>query len=133
MLEYHKIRRRFEWHTSIVARPVVPIRMPQALVDTILGALDGAPSTTPHGDTRRSRRNVCLRATLLQVVYSVRSERLLMEPLNYTLRRWRIVVRSWRCQTQRAPAGEIDNPRLASSPATHSCPQAGCSNKSYCT
>src|SRR6188472_3234284 len=36
-----------------------------------------------------------------------------------------MVVRSWRCQTQRTPAGEIDRPRLASSLATRSWPQAG--------
>src|SRR6476646_5278842 len=36
-----------------------------------------------------------------------------------------MVVRSWRCQTQRTPAGEIDRPCLASSLATRSWPQAG--------
>ena len=37
------------------------------------------------------------------------------------------MVRSWRCQTQRTPAGEIDSPRLASSLETRTWPQAGCS------
>lgn len=63
-----------------------PIRKLRALVDSILGELDvvlasryaegGRPSIPPER---------LLRAALLQVVYSVRSERLLMEQLNYNL------------------------------------------------
>src|SRR5215471_7892591 len=43
------------------------------------------------------------------------------------LRRCFIEVRSWRCQTQRTPAGEIDNPRRFSASDTRTWPQAGCS------
>jgi transposase len=63
-----------------------PIRKLRVLVDAILGELDellaeryaegGRPSIPPER---------ILRASLLQVVYSVRSERLLMEQLNYNL------------------------------------------------
>ncbi|AHX13352.1 transposase [Dyella jiangningensis] len=63
-----------------------PIRKLRILVDTILGELDdvlaaryaqgGRPSIPPER---------ILRASLLQVVYSVRSERLLMEQLDYNL------------------------------------------------
>jgi transposase len=63
-----------------------PIRKLRVLVDGILGELDdiltaryaegGRPSIPPER---------LLRAALLQVVYSVRSERLLMEQLNYNL------------------------------------------------
>src|SRR6185437_7206813 len=63
-----------------------PIRKLRILVDAILGELDdlltaryaagGRPSIPPER---------ILRASLLQVVYSVRSERLLMEQLNYNL------------------------------------------------
>ena len=63
-----------------------PIRKLRILVDAILGELDellaaryaqgGRPSVPPER---------ILRASLLQVVYSVRSERLLMEQLNYNL------------------------------------------------
>ena len=63
-----------------------PIRKLRVLVDSILGELDsvlaaryaegGRPSIPPER---------LLRAALLQVVYSVRSERLLMEQLNYNL------------------------------------------------
>ncbi len=63
-----------------------PIRKLRVLVDAILGELDavlaaryaegGRPSIPPER---------LLRASLLQVVYSVRSERLLMEQLNYNL------------------------------------------------
>ena len=67
-----------------------PIRKLRVLVDTILGELDGVlaeryarigrPSIPPER---------LLRAALLQVVYSVRSERLLMEQPNYYLAfRW---------------------------------------------
>jgi transposase len=63
-----------------------PIRKLRALVDTILGEMDGVfearyarlgrPSVPPER---------LLRASLLQVVYSVRSERLLMEQIDYNL------------------------------------------------
>jgi len=63
-----------------------PIRKLRALVDTILKDMDelfasryareGRPSIAPER---------LLRASLLQVVYSVRSERLLMEQLDYNL------------------------------------------------
>src|SRR5437660_12572672 len=43
------------------------------------------------------------------------------------LRRCFIEVRSWRCHTQRTPAGEIDNPRRFSASETRTWPQAGCS------
>ncbi len=42
-------------------------------------------SAMPTADVLRSLRNVCCAASLLQVVYSVRSERLLMEQLDYNL------------------------------------------------
>jgi hypothetical protein len=44
-----------------------------------------------------------------------------------TARRCFIEVRSWRCQTQRTPAGEIDRPRCLSASDTRTWPQAGCS------
>ena len=66
--------------------PDHPIRKLRILVDAILGEFDellaaryaagGRPSIPPER---------ILRASLLQVVYSVRSERLLMEQLNYNL------------------------------------------------
>ena len=66
--------------------PDHPIRKLRVLVDAILGELDkllaaryasgGRPSIPPER---------ILRASLLQAVYSVRSERLLMEQLNYHL------------------------------------------------
>src|ERR1700739_2531359 len=43
------------------------------------------------------------------------------------LRRCFIEVRSWRCHTQRTPAGEIDKPRRFSASDTRTWPQAGCS------
>src|SRR5512138_2148354 len=43
------------------------------------------------------------------------------------LRRCFIEVRSWRCHTQRTPAGEIDNPRRFSASKTRTWSQAGCS------
>src|SRR6516162_2541523 len=49
------------------------------------------------------------------------------------LRRCFIEVRSWRCHTQRTPAGEIDNPRRFSASATRTWPQAGCSIASSTT
>src|SRR6516162_4153514 len=39
------------------------------------------------------------------------------------LRRCFIEVRSWRCHTQRTPAGEIDNPRRFSASATRTWPR----------
>ena len=42
-------------------------------------------------------------------------------------RRSFIEVRSWRCHTQRTPAGEIDRPRRFSASETRTWPQAGCS------
>jgi transposase/mannose-6-phosphate isomerase-like protein (cupin superfamily) len=63
-----------------------PIRKLRVLVDSILGELDGvlaaryAESGRPSIPPER-----LLRAALLQVVYSVRSERLLMEQLDYNL------------------------------------------------
>src|SRR5260221_9494030 len=42
-------------------------------------------------------------------------------------RRCFIAVRSWRCQTQRTPAGEIDRPRRLSASETRTWPHAGCS------
>lgn len=66
--------------------PDHPIRKLRVFVDTILKELDpvlasryartGRPSVPPER---------LLRASLLQVIYSVRSERLLMEQLNYNL------------------------------------------------
>src|SRR5215467_13833746 len=38
-----------------------------------------------------------------------------------------IDVRSWRCHTQRTPAGEIDRPRCFTASDTRTWPQAGCS------
>src|SRR5215813_11098410 len=43
------------------------------------------------------------------------------------LRRCLIEVRSWRCHTQRTPAGEIDRPCRFSISETQTWPQAGCS------
>ena len=37
-----------------------------------------------------------------------------------------IEVRSWRCHTQRTPAGEIDKPRRLSASEMRTWPQAGC-------
>jgi hypothetical protein len=42
------------------------------------------------------------------------------------LRRRFIEVGSWRCRTQRTPAGEIDRPRRFSASDTCTWPQAGC-------
>jgi transposase len=63
-----------------------PLRAIRTLVDEVLGALDGRfaglystmgrPSTPPE---------MLLRATLLQAFFSVRSERLLMEQIDYNL------------------------------------------------
>src|SRR5215472_13355276 len=43
------------------------------------------------------------------------------------LRRCLIEVRSWRCHTQRTPAGEIDRPCRFRASDTRTWPQAGCS------
>ncbi len=63
-----------------------PIRKLRVLVDTILKDLDEvlAARYAAGGRTSISPERL-LRASLLQVVYSVRSERLLMEQLNYNL------------------------------------------------
>ena len=42
-------------------------------------------------------------------------------------RRFFIVSRSWRCHTQRTPAGDTVSPRFLSSLAIRTCPKAGCS------
>ncbi|MBD8871205.1 IS5 family transposase, partial [Rhodanobacter sp. DHB23] len=63
-----------------------PIRKLRVLVDTILKDLDEVLSTRYAAGGRTSiPPERLLRASLLQVVYSVRSERLLMEQLNYNL------------------------------------------------
>lgn len=63
-----------------------PIRKLRVLVDTILHELDGEFAARYARDGRPSiPPERLLRASLLQVVYSVRSERLLMEQLNYNL------------------------------------------------
>ncbi len=63
-----------------------PIRKLRVLVDTILGELDGVLAERYAAVGRPSiPPERLLRASLLQVVYSVRSERLLMEQLNYNL------------------------------------------------
>jgi transposase len=43
------------------------------------------PSSTPTRAGRRNYLSELLRAPLLQILYTVRSERLLMEQLNYNL------------------------------------------------
>ena len=48
-------------------------------------------------------------------------------------RRSFIEVRSWRCHTQRTPAGEIDRPRRLSASEMRTWPQAGCSIASATT
>ena len=63
-----------------------PIRKLRVLVDTILKELDGVLAARYAAGGRESiPPERLLRASLLQVVYSVRSERLLMEQLNYNL------------------------------------------------
>ncbi len=63
-----------------------PIRKLRLLVDVILGELDGVFAERYARDGRPSiPPERLLRASLLQVVYSVRSERLLMEQLQYNL------------------------------------------------
>lgn len=63
-----------------------PIRKLRVLVDTILGELDGLLGERyAEGGRPSIPPERILRASLLQVVYSVRSERLLMEQLNYNL------------------------------------------------
>ncbi len=66
--------------------PDHPIRKLRVLVDAILGELDGLLAARYASGGRPSiPPERILRASLLQVVYSVRSERLLMEQLNYNL------------------------------------------------
>lgn len=63
-----------------------PIRKLRVLVDTILRELDGVLASRYAVDGRPSiPPERLLRAALLQVIYSVRSERLLMEQLDYNL------------------------------------------------
>ena len=63
-----------------------PIRNLRKLVDAILIQLDGELASRYAADGRPSiPPERLLRASLLQVVFSVRSERLLMEQLNYNL------------------------------------------------
>ena len=63
-----------------------PIRKLRVLVDSILGELDGVfAARYAEGGRPSIPPERLLRAALLQVVYSVRSERLLMEQLNYNL------------------------------------------------
>lgn len=63
-----------------------PIRKLRVMVDGILGELDGVLAARyAEGGRPSIPPERLLRAALLQVVYSVRSERLLMEQLNYNL------------------------------------------------
>lgn len=63
-----------------------PIRKLRVLVDTILHEMDGLFAGRYAAGGRESiPPERLLRASLLQVVYSVRSERLLMEQMNYNL------------------------------------------------
>lgn len=63
-----------------------PIRMLRTLVDTILSQMDDLLAVRYAKDGRPSiPPERLLRASLLQVVYSVRSERLLMEQIEYNL------------------------------------------------
>jgi len=63
-----------------------PIRKLRVLVDSILGELDGVLAARyAEGGRPSIPPERLLRAALLQVVYSVRSERLLIEQLNYNL------------------------------------------------
>jgi len=63
-----------------------PIRKLRVLVDTILHELDPLLSARYAKTGRESiPPERLLRASLLQVIYSVRSERLLMEQMNYNL------------------------------------------------
>lgn len=45
----------------------------------------------------------------------------------------RVVSKSWRTQTHHTPAGEIRYPAFASSLATRTCPQVGCSTATATT
>lgn len=63
-----------------------PIRKLRILVDTILAQLDNLLSSRYAEGARASiPPERILRASLLQVIYSVRSERLLMEQMQYNL------------------------------------------------
>ena len=66
--------------------PEHPLRPIRAMVDTILADLSGefAALYSPVGRPSIAPEKL-LRALLLQVLYSVRSERLLMEQLDYNL------------------------------------------------
>lgn len=63
-----------------------PMRPIRAMVDEALKALDGRFSEIYSEDGHRSiPREGLLRALLLQMLYTVRSERMLMEQLEYNL------------------------------------------------
>jgi transposase len=63
-----------------------PLRSMRGMVDEALGALDGRFNEIYHADGRKSiPPERLLRALLLQLLYSVRSERMLMEQLQYNL------------------------------------------------
>src|SRR5664279_582955 len=63
-----------------------PLRPIRTMVDEALQALDGRFDEIYDGDGRKSiPPERLLRALLLQMLYSVRSERMLMEQLEYNL------------------------------------------------
>src|SRR5512136_2897201 len=63
-----------------------PLRPIRTMVDEALKALDGRFEEIYDGDGRKSiPPERLLRALLLQMLYSVRSERMLMEQLEYNL------------------------------------------------
>ncbi len=63
-----------------------PLRPMRAMVDAVLRSCRrGSTRCTRRSAGRRSPPERLLRALLLQVLYSVRSERLLMEQLDYNL------------------------------------------------
>ena len=65
------------------SHPLRPIRL---LVDRVLARLQAVRGRcTPAPAARRLRRRKLLRALLLQVLYTIRSERMLMEQLEYNL------------------------------------------------
>src|SRR5512136_1849371 len=66
--------------------PSHPLRPIRTMVDEALKALDGRFEEIYDGDGRKSiPPERLLRALLLQLLYSVRSERMLMEQLEYNL------------------------------------------------
>jgi transposase len=63
-----------------------PLRVIKAIVDDVLGSLDGEFDRLYEGSGRQSiAPERLLRASLLQAFYSVRSERQLMEQIDYNL------------------------------------------------